>query len=593
MTKHPDRSLRTRIRRLALVPVIAIAVLLLTYFLVERFAALGDELDLRGQLMARHLAAASEYGVISGNAAALAGVLDPLLREPEVLAVVLRDADGKLIAERHKADAGRMAPEGDSRVRRYVQRMERERIVLDEMEAMAASQPLQAVGSLGEAEVVLVTDGIVAMQNEVLVKALLIAALVLGVTLLIASRVADAMMRIEEARVSAEHASHAKSEFLAMMSHELRTPMNGVLGMVELLEDTPLDGDQRNYLDTARRSSEHLLVVIDDILDISRIEGGRLSLEEIEFDLAEVLTATVEGFAHRAAVRGIALRLDVDAGLRGLVVCSDPTRLRQVLVNLVGNAVKFTERGGITVRVEGSLTANGRALLRILVRDTGIGIPAERIEQVFEPFSQADNSTSRRYGGTGLGLTIARRLTEMLGGELSLESSVGVGTCFTLRFDWPARVVDAASWRRTDPLAPGILVRDGSLAGRRVLLVEDNHVSQMVAQGMLQSLEIGVDTVSDGEAALAKLAHHTYDAVLMDLQMPRLDGLEATRLLRARPASAGGQTPVIAVTANALAGERERCLNAGMNDYLAKPFRRDALRRALLGVLAGRGQSVG
>lgn len=593
MTKHPDRSLRTRISRLALIPVIAIAVLLVTYFLVERFAALGDELDLRGQMMARHVAAASEYGVISGNASALAGVLDPLMREPEVVSVTLRDIEGRILAERHKADAGRVAPEGDTRVRRYVQPLEQQTLVLDEMEMLAGAPVAGIAKRLGEAEVVLVTDGIVAMQNEVLVKALMIAALVLGVTLLIASRVADAMMRIEEARVTAEHASHAKSEFLAMMSHELRTPMNGVLGMVELLEDTPLDGDQRNYLDTARRSSEHLLVVIDDILDISRIEGGRLNLEEIEFDLTEVLAATVEGFAHRAAVRGIALRLDMDSALHGVAVSSDPTRLRQVLVNLIGNAVKFTERGGITVRAEGVL-AGGRLALRIHVRDTGIGIPAERIEQVFEPFSQGDNSTSRRYGGTGLGLTIARRLTEMLGGELALESSVGVGTCFTLRFDWPARKVDMSVWRGYGKSAgaSGVSAGDVVLSGRRVLLVEDNHVSQMVAQGMLQSLDISVDTVGDGEAALAKLSVQSYDAVLMDLQMPRLDGLEATRLLRARPSSNGGRTPVIAVTANALAGERERCLSAGMNDYLAKPFRRDALRRVLQSVLS-KNQSAG
>jgi signal transduction histidine kinase/ActR/RegA family two-component response regulator len=591
MTRQPDRTLRTRIRRLALVPVIAIAVLLVTYFLVERFAALGEELDLRGQMMARHVAAASEYGVIAGNARALAGVLDPLLREPEVLSVTVRDTGGRVIAERHKSDAGRMAPEGDSRIRRYRQPLEQQALVLDDMELLAAAPEAVAMKRLGEVEVVLVTDGIVAMQNEVLVKALLIAALVLGVTLLIASRVADAMMRIEEARVSAEHASHAKSEFLAMMSHELRTPMNGVLGMVELLEDTPLDGDQRNYLDTARRSSEHLLVVIDDILDISRIEGGRLNLESIEFDLAEVLAATVDGFAHRAAVRGIALRLDIDAALRGVAVCSDPTRLRQVLVNLIGNAVKFTERGGITVRAEGALSGSQLAL-RIHVRDTGIGIPRERIEQVFEPFSQGDNSTSRRYGGTGLGLTIARRLTEMLGGELSLESSVGVGTCFTLRFSWPARHVDLPAWRGQVAPARPLAATDVVLAGRRVLLVEDNHVSQMVAQGMLQSLDMRVDTVGDGEAALAKLAAQPYDVVLMDLQMPRLDGLEATRLLRARPAAAGGNTPVIAVTANALSGERDRCINAGMTDYLAKPFRRDALRRVLVSVLS-RAQSAG
>ncbi len=579
MIKIGEWPLRARIRRLAVVPVLVVAALLGGYFLLERFDAFSRELDVRGEMMARQLAPAAEYGVIVGNRAALMALLTPLMAEPDVIFVVIRDASGAVLAETYK-DGVRGQIGMAKRVRVYRAAIDRVHVVDDEIGALGRlreSIPMQ----LGAVEVGMTTDLIASQQRMVLFRALLIAALVLAFTLWAATRTANVMVRIEEARASAENSSRAKSEFLAMMSHELRTPMNGVLGMLELLGDSALDGDQRTCLDTARRSSEHLLVVIDDILDFSRIEGGRLPLEQIEFNLIDMLQAIADGFAHQAQLRHIALVLDVDEALAGILVTSDPTRLRQVLVNLVGNAIKFTEKGSVILRASGQLNADGKLFLKLAVEDTGIGIAQDRIEQMFEPFSQADNSTSRRFGGTGLGLPIARRLTTMLNGSLKADSQVGKGTTFRLEFALPARRTGLVA--RND--VRRVSVPGRSLAGRRILVVEDNHVSQMVAEGMLASMGATSEVVADGQAALDRLAVERYDLILMDVQMPGIDGLEATRQLRTRTPEQGGRTPVVAVTANALSGERERCLAAGMDDYLSKPFTRERLRESMLKLL--------
>ena len=376
------------------------------------------------------------------------------------------------------------------------------------------------------------------------------------------------------AREAAEAGSRAKSQFLANMSHEIRTPMNGVLGMAELLLDTPLSELQRRHLEALHRSGENLLDIINDILDLSKIEAGRLELSPSEFGLRRTMSDLVESFRERAARKGIELGSrvaeDVPDALRGDVV-----RLRQVLNNLVGNAVKFTETGSVAIEVElAPRREAGRHWLCMSVRDTGIGIAPEQQSKIFDAFSQADASHSRRYGGTGLGLTISRQLITLLGGTLSLESTPGVGSTF--RFDIPfepGTMSDAPKPSLASALTP--------LRGR-VLLAEDNAVNREVARAALESFGVNVSVAENGVEVLKAVSENKFDLVLMDCQMPQMDGFAATRRIRADERRDGPRRlPIIAVTASAIDGDRERCIAAGMDDYLSKPFRQTMLHALL------------
>ena len=382
-----------------------------------------------------------------------------------------------------------------------------------------------------------------------------------------------------QAREESEQANRAKSDFLAMMSHELRTPMNGVFGMLQLLETTSLNDEQNEYAALATESTEHLLKVINDILDFSRIERGALELEAIPFSLLELLQGSVQVFQHSAQQRGLQLLLETQPGLDQLEVRGDPTRIRQILVNLIGNALKFTEEGQIRVETRWQKLDDQVLWFTCAVRDSGIGIDDERLEHMFDAFQQADTSISRRYGGTGLGLPIARTLAERMGGTLRAESQLGTGSVFTLEIPLPFLP-------RNEPVQSSDTQNLGSGEGQSVLLVEDNPVNQTVIEAMLRSLGYQVSLVGDGQQAVQNCSRHDYAAILMDCRLPLMDGYEATRQIRQLQQCQ--QVPIIALTANALQGDREACLEAGMNDYLAKPFKRADLQRILLRWLPAR-----
>ena len=380
--------------------------------------------------------------------------------------------------------------------------------------------------------------------------------------------------KLREAKRSAEESSKAKEMFLANMSHEIRTPMNAIVGMSQLLSKTSLNGQQHSYLNAISASAENLLVIINDILDLSKIDAGQMTLEHIGFSATKLCEQVAKTLIYKAEDKGLTFRIDISPELPE-VLLGDPHRITQVLLNLAGNSVKFTEQGEISLTCQLVGFFDTHSVVQFQVRDTGIGMDAQYLKHLFKNFSQEDASISRKYGGTGLGLSISRRLVDLMGGELHIESEKNFGTTSTFSLQLP--IGAPHDLPRKETVGSSLFIREG-LRGKRVLLVEDNDYNRLLALSFLSQAQMQVMEAENGAIAVELARQHSYDIILMDVQMPVLNGYEATRQLRQE---LDLRTPIVALTANAIRGDNQRCLDVGMNDYLSKPFQEEELLKII------------
>ncbi|NAT17425.1 hybrid sensor histidine kinase/response regulator [Pseudomonas syringae pv. actinidifoliorum] len=625
--KFRQWDINTRTQIISLGPALLLTVLLISFFTFVRIQDLRQELNHTGQLIANQLAPAAEPGVTAGDIDGLKSLMSATLSMPSVRYVEIQDASNTVMVY---IDQTRENEHQPRQMEIFQAPIRHQRTAAHT--APAARRETQDAASpdyLGRVLVGMSSEAFNRRQQEILLKAGILALCALLFTFLLARRLSLSLSRpisdmgealkaiqqghyhtpmpvsddaelgalarhinslaenlhrtsleqqrsvaqLIQTREEAERANRAKSDFLAMMSHELRTPMNGVLGMLQLMETTRMTDEQSEYATLATESTEHLLKVINDILDFSRIERDALQMEGIAFNLAELVSASTHAFNHSALQRKLLLELHVQPGLETLTVIGDPTRIRQILVNLIGNALKFTEEGKVCVEADWAMLNDEQLRFTCKVHDSGIGIDAERLESMFDAFKQADSSISRRYGGTGLGLPIARKLAERMGGTLCAESVEGAGSAFTLQIALPV------SRHVSVDVVPPPSALDAHGKERSILLVEDNPVNRTVVQAMLHNLGCKVDVAVDGVEAVMKAGAGNYALILMDCRLPVMDGYEATRKIR--QLSGLERIPIIALTANALQGDRDACLQAGMDDYLPKPFKHADLQQVL------------
>jgi len=619
-------NLYTRTLLLGLGPALMISFILGGYFINARIQDVHHELDNKGQLIAVQLASTADYFVLTGNASIINPLTRVLLDDKDVQFIEVEDITGDLLFSQSDNDFIEQNKTLDKGSLRWYQADIIQYDILSDEDEWFGKESQEKV--LGQVRVGLSEAFVVERQNEIIVHAILIAIVALMICALIAwlsgarlarpvtnlsetvdrlaqgdysirtehtasgevghlqdgvNMLAAALQKSEQvqqhyveslisAREISEAANKAKSEFLAVMTHELRTPMNGVLGMLQLMQSTDMTTEQEEYVDVALSSGDHLLGLINDILDFSKIEQGNIELDERPFDLHTSLQKVSDGF--RAIIQGKELEFSVNIGLsKDMRVMSDETRLHQIMVNLLGNAVKFTQKGHVGISVEDVEYLENRVKLNIVVSDTGKGISEEHIDRIFEAFAQEDASISRQYGGTGLGLAISKQLVEKMNGQLIVQSAFNQGSRFICQFVW-----DLCAPEEED--AASLKVDVSETYEGNVLLVEDNEVNQKVAIKMLQGFGLQADLAEDGVQALNLCRQKGYDLIFMDLQMPNMDGYEATRAIR-QEEGLNKDVPIVALTANAFYDVKGQCLEAGMNDFLAKPYKKEFLRDLL------------